>query len=203
VKNIIRFFVFAAVLFLSAAASAQSNDYLACRCRQWGGSNISSLGVSLNTCCSLKQSGYNVSTNFSGTGSEAVQGSGASVACKTPCGTCTSPKIRNSAVSYSEDGTCCVLPTPGGAAYKWKLTRSDIYCFNGSSTVSQNGILVYSPDCNNSAVEGTACTVNGGTGYCEFSNWSGTNLNCCAQQTGGKNMQIPSVYGCGLTYTCQ
>ena len=36
--------------------------------------------------------------------------------CKTPCGSCNAPQVRNSAVNYSEDGDCCFLnqltPTP-------------------------------------------------------------------------------------------
>lgn len=80
--------MFAAVLISAVSAySACTDNYKACRCRQWNGSNASSLGATLDECCSLKQNGCDVGTNFSGTGTTAVQGSGSAVTCSTniPC----------------------------------------------------------------------------------------------------------------------
>jgi len=96
VKNIFKISAFAALLFCAAAVYAQSNDYKACRCRQWNGSNLSTLGVTLNDCCSLKQSGYSVGSYFSGSGTTVGSQSGANVTCGVTSGTISISGVNTS-----------------------------------------------------------------------------------------------------------
>jgi len=113
VKNIFKISAFAALLFCAAAVYAQSNDYKACRCRQWNGSNLSTLGVTLNDCCSLKQSGYSVGSYFSGSGTTVGSQSGANVTCGAVAGTITltSRTIKmytsHGILDYAPDSSVC------------------------------------------------------------------------------------------------
>lgn len=103
-------FLFAAVFFPAVSVySACTDNYHACRCRQWTGINLASLwsGATLNDCCTLKQSGCDVSANFTGSGTAAVQGSGASVTCKTPCSGCTGGQTSTGNAYQEDSGGCC------------------------------------------------------------------------------------------------
>lgn len=197
-KKIIKNLISPAVLLVAVSAVFAATAYETCRCGQ------ATPGIDLNTCCAVKVGASTVWTGGSAAWSISY--------CKTPCPTsCPSGQIRNLLINYSEDGACCKLGAPVGGGggttptptYTWTLSAQDIFCFKGSSVLSQNGILVYSPGCNDSAILGTACNVQGGTGYCEYNNWNLTALNCCDQQTSGSNMTIPITYGCGHRYTCQ
>ncbi|MCL2888082.1 MAG: hypothetical protein FWF35_02055 [Elusimicrobia bacterium] len=149
-KRILKLFMFAALFFCAALVYAQSNDYYACRCRQWNGSNLSSLGVALNTCCSLKQSGYNVGTNFTGGGTVVGTQSGANVTCgctpnsKQPCGTCGMQTCSSS----GSWGSCVETPRPN--------TRQDC---------SDCGVQTTTATCNPSAATWTLGSWSSCTGY--------------------------------------
>jgi len=185
VKKIIKLFMFAALFFCAALVYAQSNDYCACRCRQWTGSNLSSLcNSSLNTCCSLKQSGYSVGTNFTGSGTTVGSQSGANVTCGTAC-----PSSQ-----VSVNGVCktpCPSSCPGGLVRQGNYqedTPHTICCECPSSMTQYPG----SPWCY------AVLSCSGSSSQCDppiVSAWGGiVNLRTGSGASGGDISYISGCY---------
>jgi len=173
--------MFAALFFCTAVVYAQSNDYYACRCRLWNGTNLSSLGVALNTCCSLKQSGYNVGTNFTGSGTTVGSQSGANVT----CGTTVTPKIYTfNAIAHANGGFTLCDPQGGGA---WGFPRGTFppndrcedrpgngnACYGDHMTSYDNAFscdTMSLRECNTSQTDQQICNANGKGYTCQKSN---------------------------------
>ena len=184
--------MFAVLFFCTALVYAQSNDYYACRCKQWNGSNLSSLGVTLNTCCALRQSNYDVGPYFTGSGTTVGSQSGANVICGTagtPCGACPAGQFRNK-FNTQEDAaaahyTCCspctvsntwVNGTCPYSTYNQQQLLSGqtgTYCYATQSVLtggaSEVGAQIDSWDNRSVTCSGSSnsnCCSNAGDGYC-------------------------------------
>ncbi|MCL2888083.1 MAG: hypothetical protein FWF35_02060 [Elusimicrobia bacterium] len=201
--------VFAAVLFMVAAAysvsvyAACSDNYHACRCKQYTGGNFSSLGVgSLNDCCTYRQQGCDVGTSFfTGTGLTFDSASGK---CKTPCpSSCSSGQSRNTSVSFSDDGSCCITKTPCSNFWSTKkvgLVTTPICNAPGeypSDWIPNQSCAYLEDGCD-------CCQPGGGSSYCTNNMISsaanvcseyGTSSTQCICANGNQKQCAGAIYG--------
>ncbi|MCL2888035.1 MAG: hypothetical protein FWF35_01810 [Elusimicrobia bacterium] len=206
-KRILKLFMLAALFFCAALVYAQSNDYYACRCRQWNGNNLSSLGVTLNTCCALRQSNYDVGLYFTGSGTTVGSQSGANVTCGTACpssqvsvnGVCKTPcsnlycpaGYQKSTNTYNEDAPgCCVQDCSyfacnaiNSGAYGWlnintqNLPAACSSCCVAGTTATL-GSTMQTISCGGNTFVKCSCAYSGSCSLC-----SGYGGNTCANWT--------------------